>query len=164
MMKKIFFLIIICIHLISCQKEETKFIPLKKHSGESFFDRGNYKGKRFAYKSILVDNPPVQNNEIIKMFAKYGNENLNDFNKKADIYSITLFFYLNNNSTSYFIDNADDSGGFSSEVLNDYYQEFGIGEITFDRCKNDKNKWTSKISYFDAQRNVKDTILTNCVK
>lgn len=163
-MKKIYFLIIICINLISCQKKGTTFIDLKKHSGESLFDRGNYEGKRFAYKSILVDNPPTQNHEIIKMLEKYEDENLNDSNKRADIYSISVFFYSKNNSTSYFIDNADDSGGFSSEVLHDYYPEFGIGEITIDRCEQDKNKWTSKISYFYAQRNVKDSILTNCVK
>ena len=162
-MKKIFFLIIICVVIISCQKSETKFINLKKHSGAGLFDRGNNEGKKFAYRSVLIENPPVQKNDLIKSLVKYKNENLNDINKKSDLYSISVFFYQKNSSTSYFIENSDDPGGFSNQILHDYYQKFGIGEITIDRCENDKNKWTFKISYFDDQRNVQDTILNECI-
>ncbi|MBF4516842.1 hypothetical protein IRZ71_10820 [Flavobacterium sp. ANB] len=161
-MKKIFFYIIICVSIISCQKNETKFFDLKKHSGEGVFDRGNNAGKKFAYQSVLIENAPVENSELIKLFIKYENENLKKIYKQSDLYSISIFFYNKNSSTSYFVENADDPGGSSSEILHDYYEKFGIGEITIDRCENDNNKWTSKISYFDYQRNIKDTIIKKC--
>lgn len=96
------------------------------------------------------------------MFVTYKNNNFNDISIDHDLYSISIIFYLKNNSTSYFIDNADDPGGFSSEILQDNYQKDGLGEIRMERCKNDKKKGTLKISYFNIQRNLKDTILYEC--
>jgi hypothetical protein len=160
-MKKLFFLIIVIAVLSSCQEKKVTFVNLEKHSGEGFFDRGNREGEKFIYKSILVENAPHGDKEIVDMLIKYKNQNLKDAAISKDAYSFTVFLYEKNNSTSYFIENADDPGGLTSQVLQDYYSKNGIGEITIDKCGNDKD-WTAKISYFDMQRNVKDTILYNC--
>ncbi|MBE8723898.1 membrane lipoprotein lipid attachment site-containing protein [Flavobacterium hungaricum] len=161
-MKKIFFLIILIAVLSSCQDKKITFVNLEKHSGEGFFDRGDYEGEKFIYKSILVENPPTGDKEILNMLIKYKNQNLKEADINKDAYSFTVFLYEKNNSTSYFIENADDPGGLTSQILQDYYQKNGIGEITFDKCKSDKGSWSSKISYFDKQRNLTDTILYNC--
>lgn len=160
-MKKIFFLIIITAFLSSCQEKKVTFVNLEKHSGEGFFDRGDREGEKFIYKSILVENAPHGDKEILDMLIKYKNQNLKDAAINKDAYSFTVFLYEKNNSTSYFIEIADDPGGLTSQVLQDYYSKNGIGEITIDKCGNDKD-WTAKISYFDMQRNLKDTILYNC--
>lgn len=159
-MKKNIFLIIIAV-LSSCQDKKVTFVNLEKHSGVGFFDRGDREGEKFIYKSILVENAPHGDKEILDMLIKYKNQNLKDATINKNAYSFTVFLYERNNSTSYFIENADDPGGLTSQVLQDYYSKNGIGEITIDRCLNNKD-WTAKISYFDVQRNVKDTILYHC--
>ena len=118
-------------------------------------------GLLICYKSILVENAPHGDKEILDMLIKYKNQNSKDAAINKDVYSFTVFLYEKNSSTSYFIENADDPGGLTSQVLQDYYLKNGIGEITIDRCTNNKD-WTAKISYFDIQRNVKDTILYHC--
>lgn len=154
-------MIIIIAVLSSCQDKKVTFVNLEKHSGVGFFDRGGREGEKFIYKSILVENAPHEDKEILDMLIKYKNQNLKDAAINKNAYSFTVFLYEKNNSTSYFIENADDPGGQTSQVLQDYYSKNGIGEITIDRCLNNKD-WTAKISYFDVQRNVKDTILYHC--
>jgi len=138
-------LIIISFLMMSCENQEM-FVTLTKHSGTGVFSRGEDEGKGFYYQSILVA-------AISKDKASMKNEMLAFHSKKADsvfsdekIIQFSSTFYDNNSKTAYFIENGDDPGGFSSEILTDYYQEYGVAEIVTKRINNSK-KFTTEISF-----------------
>ncbi|UOX35482.1 hypothetical protein LXD69_08155 [Flavobacterium sediminilitoris] len=139
-------IIIISFFIMSCNHQET-FIDLKNHSRKGTFSRGEDKGKFFYYQSVLVSG-------ISEDLESFKNELLTYHSKKIDsvfqdnkTIQFSSIFYKKNSKTSYFIDNSDDPGGFSSEILSDYYEEYGIAEIITKKIDNsDSYKTEIKLS------------------
>lgn len=136
-MRKILILLII-ITALSCEKETT-FTKLPKHSETGKYDRDDErKGKKYVYQSVLVNNPPRDEKTLEKMLYSYHQKNKDSIFLDIEVITFYTYFYLRNSRTSYFIDNADDPGGFSSEILSDYYKKYGIAEINTKRIENTK--------------------------
>lgn len=115
--------------IISCDSKTT-FTHLPKHSSTGIFDRdGAHKGKKYVYQSVLVDNPPKDKVELEKLLTSYHLENRDSIFSDREMSTFLTLFYQKNYTTSYFINKADDPGGFSSEILSDYYEKFGIATI-----------------------------------
>ncbi|WP_417873777.1 hypothetical protein [Xanthomarina gelatinilytica] len=119
--------------IISCESKTT-FTHLPKHSSMGIYDRdGEHKGKKYVYRSVLVDNPPKDKAELEKLLSSYHLENRDSIFSDPEMSTFLTWFYQKNYTTSYFISKADDPGGFSSEILSDYYEKFGIAEIVTKR-------------------------------
>ena len=113
----------------SCERK-LEFISLPNQIESGIYKRDdNRKGYKYYYKSILVKNAPEDKIRLKKQIFDYHKQKLDSvFSDKKNIVYITTF-YKHNNATDYFINHKDDSGGFSSEILTDYYKENGIAEI-----------------------------------
>lgn len=115
--------------IVSCESKTT-FTHLPKHSSTGIFNReGAHKRKKYVYQSILVNNLPKDKKELERLLASYHSKSRDSIFSDPDVSAFLTWFYHKNYSTSYFIDKADDPGGFSSEILSDYYEKFGIAEI-----------------------------------
>lgn len=115
--------------IISCDSKTT-FTHLPKHSSTGIFNRdGAHKGKKYVYQSVLVNNPPKDKEDLEKLLASYHLKNRDSIFSDPEMNTFLTWFYQKNYTTSYFINKADDPGGFSSEILSDYYEKFGIATI-----------------------------------
>lgn len=136
-MKNLIVLVII-FTTMSCKKEIT-FIALKKHVETGVYDRDDErKGKKYVYQSAIVVDFPEKKEELEPLLLNYHNKSIDSIFQDEKVINFLTTFYVKNNKTSYFIENADDPGGFSSEILIDYYEEFGIAEIKTKRLSNSK--------------------------
>ena len=134
-MRRILILLVITT-VVSCENGTT-FTKLPKHTGTGKYDRDDErKGKKYVYQSVLVNNPSGDKKRLEKQMFSYHFKNRDSIFSDIEVITFSTFFYLKNNRTSYFIDNADDPGGFSSEILFDYYKQYGIAEIETKRIGN----------------------------
>jgi hypothetical protein len=66
--------------------------------------------------------------------------------------------------TAHFIENREDPGGFSSELL-EYYQEYQIASFSLSHCKNDTLSYYGNLKYYNDGNVIKtDTIINSCQK
>jgi glucan phosphoethanolaminetransferase (alkaline phosphatase superfamily) len=66
--------------------------------------------------------------------------------------------------TEHFINNKEDPGGFSSELL-EYYDDYRIAEFDIRFCKNDTINYFGVLKYFQNGQEIKtDTIINQCKK
>lgn len=128
--------------MMSCKKE-IAFIALKKHVETGVYDRDDErKGKKYVYQSTIVVDFPEKKEELEPLLLSYHKKSIDSIFQDEKVINFLTTFYVKNNKTSYFIENADDPGGFSSEILIDYYKEFGIAEIKTRRLSNSKELQT----------------------
>ena len=149
-MKKIGYAIAIMCFTISCT-QETKILKLEKHSGNGTYDREEDSTKIFYYQSALVSNVPENQDQIKSKLFDFHKKSLDTIFLKKDVVSFRTTFYLKNFTTSYFIDNDDDPGGFSSEILSDYYEKYGIAEIQSSRQK-ESSKIKNEITFANSDK------------
>ncbi len=127
-MKKILILLAMTL-IVSCESKTT-FTELPKHTETGVYDRDDQrKGKKYVYQSVLINNPPKDKKILEKQLSSYHSKNRGSIFSDNEAVTFSTLFYLKNHKTSYFINHADDPGGFSSEILTDYYDTFGIAEI-----------------------------------
>lgn len=138
-------LIIISFLLMSCENQEI-FVNLKNHSGIGVFSRGEDEGKSFYYQSILVTDDSKDKTSLKAELLAYHSKKSNSIFLDNKIIQFSSTFYESNSKTVYFIEKGDDPGGFSSEILTDYYDEFGIAEVVTKRVKN-SNEFKTEISF-----------------
>lgn len=137
-MKKIIYTLLILSIFVSCNNE-TNIIRLKIHCGSGKYKDDNsneIKGKIYFYESALVANLPCSKEQIISKLLEYHKKKLAEVFANNQVVNLSTTFYNKNTTTSYFITNDDDPGGFSSEILTDYYKKYGIAEINSTRQKN----------------------------
>ena len=166
-MKSIAFIFFTCLLFHSCREKKTTFIYLNKHSGAFTMVVKEYNKKvGIQYQTVLVRNPPRSKEGMKKMIINYYKNIITGQPIKSDIYVYSISFYRNTDATSYFINNKEDPGGFSSEILSNYCKEYGLGEITAKRCYHDSSKWSIHIAFkcnefgfFDSE---KITISNDC--
>lgn len=126
----------------SCKKK-VEFVVLPNHCGKSNYSSEEYNNKTFVYQSILVKNFSKKDSKIL---FRYHKNKIDSIFKDKNTITYFTTFYQDNSSISYFLNHKDDPGGFSSEILSDYYKEYGIAEIETSRIGN-SNKLINKISY-----------------
>lgn len=135
-LKSLSFLLLFLL-LISCN-QKTEILKLNKHSGKGIYDRGEDSTKVFYYQSALVSNVPNNQDQIELILFEFHKKNIDSIFSNKEVVDFSTNFYLKNNKTSYFTDNEDDPGGFSSEILSDYFEKYGIAEIRSSRKMNSK--------------------------
>ncbi|MDR7211461.1 hypothetical protein [Flavobacterium piscis] len=129
-------LIILSFFMVSC-KNGIKFTALNKQRETGVHDRDDErKGKKYYYQSVLVSNLPAENKTLKSLLLNYHEKNIDSVFQDKKVITFSTTFYIENSKTSYFIKNPEDPGGFSSEILIDYYDEFGIAEIITKRIGN----------------------------
>ncbi len=138
-MKKIFFLAIMCLLLISCKEKKIKLIHSKVRSNLFLIKFSSQKDSllKSEIKNFLLKN--------------FKDVNQNDY----DIY---IYKYTTN--TKYFIDNKEDPGGFSSEEISMYEDDYIAGFYT-SKCKRDSTKKVGVFSFYKTYSKP-DTIINRC--
>lgn len=137
--------VLITLVFFSCNKE-TQFVELSNHSGKANYSADEYKDDVFVYVSSLVKNLPSNKEDFKPILFNYHKKRIENVFSDKKVISYSTTFYEYNNSTAYFIDNNDDPGGHSSEILTDYYKENGIAEIKTTRT-NDTGELKTEISF-----------------
>lgn len=129
--------ILLVIMAMAACESKTMFTPLPKHTETGIYDRDDErKGKKYVYQSVLVNNPPRDKKSMKKLLASYHSKNMDSVFSDIEVITLSSFFYYKNGRTSYFINSSDDPGGFSSEILIDYYKQYGIAEMQTKRIGN----------------------------
>ncbi|MFI0430153.1 hypothetical protein [Mariniflexile sp. HMF6888] len=132
---KILILLIFMV-IVSCESKTT-FTKLPKHTETGMYDRDDErKGKKYVYQSVLVNNPTSYKKSLEKQLFSYHLKSRDSIFSDSEVITFSTLFYIENHKTSYFINHADDSGGFSSEVLLNYYKQYGIAEIETKQIDN----------------------------
>jgi hypothetical protein len=122
--------------IVSCESK-TIFTKLSKHIETGMYYRDDArKGKKYVYHSVLVNNPASDRKILEKQLFSYHLKNRDSIFSDVEVITFSTSFYIENHKTSYFINHVDDPGGLSSEILIDYYSEFGIAEIITKRTGN----------------------------
>ncbi len=104
------------------------------HKETGIYDRNDErKGKKYTYQSVLVNNLPADKKILEELLLSYHSKNNDFIFSDTEVITLSTFYYFKNSKTSYFIDAADDPGGFSSEILFDYYKQYGIAEVVTKR-------------------------------
>lgn len=144
-----------------------------------------------VYPDIYLVKNPIYNKGSLRMIIKkmvfqkvnkefIGNENKykdSIFNYRTDLYSnpyfdYTLIFYkyykgwgmnpFGKAGTEHFIKHKEDPGGFSSELLEHYY-EYSIARFEICLCGNDSSKYFGILRFFTNNEEMKiDTIVNQC--
>lgn len=130
-------LVAICLMVSACDRE-TQFFRLDKHSGQGKYDRGEDASKVFHYQAALVSNIPKNQGQATAMLFEFHKKSIESVFSSREVTDFSTTFYQKNRTTSYFIENADDPGGFSSEILRDYFEKYGVAEIRSNRKSNSK--------------------------
>lgn len=119
---------------------------------------------RMAIKNKILKelkNPFVSNNDAFKFRSTKINKNTIDYTLRFYKYTSAWGF---NNGTKHFIDNKEDPGGFSSEMLSNY-DAFQLAYFNVSNCKTDSLKYRGELIFFQKGREVKrDTIINLCPK
>lgn len=155
-MKKILSLFIL-LFLVSCNDGKMTFLKLEKHSGEGIFDRDSIQGKKFIYESYLVNRSLSDSVELKSLMLNFNKKNYLKALSNKNTIQYSLQFYEKNATTEYFIDHDDDPGGFSSEILTDYFVKEGIAEIYINKIDDKKCYREIKLSNQEEYRII-DTI------
>lgn len=140
-MKKTILILLLSLFLFSCNEEKSEFVKSKVMSNKFFMK--NYPSDDLLTKKLVKG-------FIIKNQQEY---------KKNDL----LIFYKYNSDTKYFVDNLPDSGGFSSNELEDIEdQELAVFSIS--KCETDTTKLIGKYYYYGINHNLTetDTIIYKC--
>ena len=115
--------------MAACE-HKTIFTKLPKHTEAGMYDRDDVrKGKKYVYQSVLVNNPTSDKKILEKQLYSYHLKDRDFIFSDNEVITFSTLFYIENHKTAYFIDHVDDPGGFSSQILIDFYNEFGIAEI-----------------------------------
>ena len=157
-MKNILSVLFYLIIFSSCNDFNVKFIELPYHSSD---------GGRS--KSVLVSNISKDTLAMLSQLITYYKMETLDFYKSTKLDETTVFFYEKNEDTLYFLNHADDPGGFSSKILFDYFYggngltKAGLAIISGSRyCST--SSWLFKIYYFDKNGMVvSDTLLDESI-
>ena len=111
------------------------------------------------------------NQEFIKNKDKYkhkvasSNDSISEFKYSIDFYQYykgSVFIPFGDAGTYYFIENEEDPGGFSVEVL-DMYPKYHIAQFNLKFCKNDTVNYFGTIDYYKEWDVIKtDTLINLC--
>ena len=143
-MKRLLFIIVCCL-LLNCNRKTT-FIDLDKLKGEGVWKIN--KGGIYIYlynEYILMNNPPQNKESLKKVMLDYRDSagtNLKTLDKKYSLYNMT--FYEKTSSTSKYINSKREYYVHDRDKLSLESKNY-LGEISFERCKDDYTKWISTI-------------------
>lgn len=131
-----------------------------------------------VYPNLYLIKYPVKDKDSLHSFIKKmlleKVKNINDLSEGSIIelqygldfyeyYTGTPFFVpFGEAGTTHFIDNEEDPGGFSSELLR-HYDAYRIAEFNLKFCKNDSLNYVGIINYYQEWDIIKtDTIINQC--
>lgn len=155
-MKPISLILVIFTFFFSCEEKEIEFVQSES-----------------IERLILLRHPPMNDSVIKKRISTFL---LNDSIVKKQISTFLLketnsrysgiLFYRYNYKTSYFIDNKEDPGGFSSEELINY-PEYEIATYIISKCENDTTKFMGEFIFYGLEGSSEvigkiDTLINNC--
>jgi hypothetical protein len=111
------------------------------------------------------------NSQAVNQIDKYKKVNPNDSSVTLrytidfyEYYKGSVFIPFGDAGTHYFIENEEDPGGFSVEVL-DMYPKYHIAQFNLKFCKNDTIHYYGTLDYYKEWEIVKtDTLINLCKK
>ena len=111
------------------------------------------------------------NSQVVNQISKYKriipNDSIVVLQYTIDFYEYnkgSIFIPFNDAGTYYFIENKEDPGGFSVEVL-DMYPQYHMAQFNLKFCKNDTVNYFGTIDYYKNWDIIKtDTIINLCTK
>jgi hypothetical protein len=120
------------ITIAACNRK-IEFTKLNIHSRTGVYD--DHKSK-FQYENVLV-NKDVITDTLVKAMKNYNLDSIKKAFENNALQDYYTTFFIENSTTRYFIDNDNDPGGLTSELLPDYYDKEGLAEIitTIDSTK-----------------------------
>lgn len=135
--------------LYACVKNESSFIELQQYRGSNrLFSTTYNRDINTSYANFLIAHAPEKHDKaaIKRLLVDFCKHKIDSVKKSGtDVYTLT--FYRNTRNTAYFINRAEDPGGFSSEELSQYCITDGLGELRLERCKYHHDKWSLSIAY-----------------
>ena len=125
-----------------------------------------------VYPNLYLVKHPINDRDSLNKIIKnkilhevnnpfIGNKNSNNENR-IRFYEYTTAWGFSN-GTRHFIENEEDPGGFSSEVLNNY-QELQMAYFELKQCKNDSLKYFGNLIYFKDGLEVNNEIIIDDCK
>jgi len=138
---------------IGCNNTKDEFISLDQLT----FTNDYYKDSMNISYYILIDHPNTAKDSLKYNIINYVKARLERENllEQKNMASINFVFYKKTKNTSYFIKNKEDPGGFSSEEIS-HYQEDYIANYSVIKCNNGS---IEKIYIYDIQEEI---IINNC--
>ncbi len=138
---------------------------------EVFFEKMEFIQSKVYPNLYLIKNPIDDRDSINKIIKnKILQEVNNQFvvNKSnVDDNRIRFYEYTSawgfSNGTKHFIENEEDPGGFSSEVLNNY-QEYQMAYFELKQCKSDSLNYFGNLIYFKDGLEVNNEIIIDHYK
>ena len=128
-----------CFFLIYCKEKKTEFIQSKVRSNLFLI---KFSSQRDSLLKSDIKNFLLKNfNDVYK----------NDYN---------IFLYKYTSDTKYFINHDEDPGGFSSEEISMYEEDYIAGFYT-SKCKKDSTKRVGVFSFYKTYSKP-DTIINGC--
>jgi len=125
---------------------------------------------RVIIKEMVIQKMNDQMNggeEILKTKYKYADWSLPAINASISFhqyYKTLGIIPFGEAGTAHFIDNEEDPGGFSSELL-EHYQKYKIAEFSLRYCKNDTINFFGNLTYWKEGEIIKtDTLFNSCNK
>ena len=114
--------------------QATTFIYLNKNSG---------RGRTSYQETILVENAPTDDKDTEYILFNYFDKQNRICLCDTSIVYYGMTFYRNSSCTRYFINKAEDPGGFSSYSISEDCEKDGLYDISFKREENsDFNVWS----------------------
>ena len=139
--------------ITGCDDKRDEFISLDKLT----FTNDYYKDTVKISYYILINNPNSVKDALKNDIVNYVKSRLKHEKilMQKNVTSIDFVFYKKTNNTSYFMKNKEDPGGFSSEEISHYKEDY-IANYHVSKCNNGT---IDKIYLYDNQEEV---IMNNC--
>ena len=144
---------ILCFIIMGCDDKRVEFISLDKLT----FTNDYYKDSVKTSYYILINNPNSVKDSLKYDIVNYVKSRLKHEKilMQKNVTSVDFVFYKKTNNTSYFMKNKEDPGGFSSEEISHYKEDY-IANYHVSKCNNGT---IDKIYLYDNQEEV---IMNNC--
>ncbi|WP_422090506.1 hypothetical protein [Tenacibaculum ovolyticum] len=107
---------------------------------------------------VLIDNPPIDQKSLWEIEGKYFKENNKISLLEDDIVLYGMYFYEKTSCTEYFIDNKEDSGGFSNSLITEDCAKDKRYFYYYRRDKENPDMWVSNLDKRRFGREYHDTI------
>ncbi|WBX77470.1 hypothetical protein PG911_04175 [Tenacibaculum ovolyticum] len=157
-LKNIIIAILLFLFCLGCKDSNrpVSFTYLDKLSGKT---TSSYGDDGYIYiETILIDNPPKDKKRLREMEDTYFKENNKIRLLENDIILYGMCFYEKTSCTEYFIDNKEDSGGFSNSLITEDCAKDERSIYYYERDKENPNMWVSNLEKKLWGKEYHDTI------
>lgn len=156
--------IVICLVIHKMFFEKMEFIQSEVYP-DLFLIKHPSKNQNSLHKFIANKVVQEMNKENIGIDDSFSSTNRDTIETNGAVDNTLLFYRYTtawgfNNGTVHFIENKEDPGGFSSEVLNNY-EDDQLAYFSFRYCENDSSQYFGNLRFFIDGNPVDNEIVIN---